>query len=131
MAIGTVGRPSKAAAALNNRLKPGDWMFNGLTGAAALLVLLAIVGIFYQLTRDSWDSITANGWSFLYSTDWNPPAEVFGVGAFIIGTLITSLFALVFATVIAVLTALFLVEIAPYYVSRPCLLYTSPSPRDS
>lgn len=120
MALGSVSRPNKrGSTSLHNRLKPGDWMFNVLTGAAGLLVLLVIVGLFYELADEAWPSIKANGPSFLWSTDWNPSASVFGVGAFIIGTMITSLFALVFATIIAVLVALFLVEIAPSYVARP------------
>lgn len=120
MAIGTAGRSTrKASISLQNRLKPGDWTFNVLTGLAAALVVLVIIGLFYELADEAWPSIKANGASFVWSTDWNPSAEVFGVGAFIIGTMITSVFALVFATLIAVLVALFLVEIAPSYISRP------------
>lgn len=120
MALGSVSRPNKRASiSLYNRLKPGDWIFNVLTGAAGLVVVLVIIGLFYELANEAWPSIKANGISFLWSTDWNPSAQVFGVGAFIIGTMITSIFALVFATIIAVLVALFLVEIAPSYVARP------------
>ncbi|MFN8616205.1 MAG: phosphate ABC transporter permease subunit PstC [Dehalococcoidia bacterium] len=120
MALGSVSRPNKRASiSLHNRLKPGDWLFNTLTGAAGLVVVLVIIGLFYELAREAWPSITANGVSFLWSTDWNPSAQVFGVGAFIIGTMVTSIFALILATIIAVLVALFLVEIAPSYVARP------------
>ena len=119
MAINTLGRPDRAAATLKNRLKPGDWIFTALTGAAALIVVAVIVGMFYELTDNAWPAIRANGWEFLWSTNWDPPKQVFGAGAFIIGTLITSIFALIFATIIAVLVALFLVEIAPGYISRP------------
>jgi phosphate transport system permease protein len=119
MAARTLGQPKKRALTLNNRLKPGDWIFNTLTAAAGVIVILTIVGLFYELTNEGWDSIRANGASFVWSTDWNPSANVFGVGAFIIGTAITSVFALIFATVIAVLVALFLVEIAPSWISRP------------
>ncbi len=119
MAVSTFGRPARAAGSLKNRLKPGDWTFTGLTGAAALVVILVIVGMFYELTRQSWDSITANGWSFVWSTEWDPSKGIFGAGAFVVGTLITSVVALVLATVIAVLVALYLVEIAPGYIARP------------
>jgi phosphate transport system permease protein len=119
MAVSTFGRPARAAGSLKNRLKPGDWTFTGLTGAAALVVILVIVGMFYELTRQSWDSITANGWSFVWSTEWDPTKGIFGAGAFVVGTLITSVVALVLATIIAVLVALYLVEIAPGYIARP------------
>lgn len=119
MAISTLGRPERAAATLKNRLKPGDWVFTALTGAAALIVIAVIIGMFYELTDNAWPAVRANGWQFLWSTNWDPPRQSFGAGAFIIGTLITSVFALIFATIIAVLVALFLVEIAPGWLSRP------------
>ncbi|MEO8539503.1 MAG: phosphate ABC transporter permease subunit PstC [bacterium] len=119
MAIGTAGRRAKERPSLNNRLKPGDWLFNALTGAGAAVVILVIIGVFYELAHEAWPSITANGASFVWSTDWNPSQNVYGVGAFIIGTMITSIFALIFATIIAVLVSLFLVEIAPSYIARP------------
>ncbi|HNO66014.1 MAG TPA: phosphate ABC transporter permease subunit PstC [Tepidiformaceae bacterium] len=118
--VRTRNKPAgRGSISLYNRLKPGDWTFNALTAAAGLLVVLTIAGLFYELTGEAWESIRANGLEFLWSTDWNPSARTFGVGAFIIGTMVTSMFALVFATVIAVLVALFLVEIAPGYVARP------------
>ena len=119
MALGTVVGRLRPRASLYSRFKPGDWVFNALTGAGAVVVIVLIIGLFYELANEAWPSIRANGASFVWSTDWNPSAGVFGVGAFIIGTMITSLFALVFATIIAVLVSLFLVEIAPSYISRP------------
>jgi phosphate transport system permease protein len=119
MALTGYERPRRATLSLKNRLKPGDWLFTGLTGTAAILVVLVIVAMFDELTYESWPSISANGPAFIWDTTWDPSKRVFGVGAFIIGTLITSIFALIFATIIAVLVALFLVEIAPTYISRP------------
>jgi phosphate transport system permease protein len=119
MSLGSLGNPRTSVLSLQNRLKPGDWLFNVLSGAAAVIVVLTIAGLFYELAHESWDSITTNGASFVWSTEWNPSAKTFGVGAFILGTLITSVFALIFATIIAVLVSLFLVEIAPPFVSRP------------
>ncbi|MEO6399170.1 MAG: phosphate ABC transporter permease subunit PstC [Tepidiformaceae bacterium] len=104
---------------LKNRLKLGEWTFTGLTGAAGLLVLAVIVGVFFVLIDQSWDAIRETGPSFLYGTTWDPARGTFGAWPFILGTLITSIFALIFATIIAVLVALFLVEIAPTWVSRP------------
>jgi phosphate transport system permease protein len=119
MAATTLGRPRRRAKGLTNRLKPGDWLFTGLTGAAATLALAVIAGLFYELTVRAWPSIKEFGPQFIWDTTWNPPREIFGAGVFIVGTLITSVVSLVAATLIAVLVALFLVEIAPSYVSRP------------
>ena len=119
MTTDSLARPARAPAKLKNRFKPGEWVFIALTGSAVILVIAVIVGMFYELTAQAWPAIQANGWSFVWSANWDPPKEIFGAGAFIVGTLITSVFALIFATVIAVLVALFLVEVAPGYVSRP------------
>jgi phosphate transport system permease protein len=119
MAVTTVGARSRRAKPLFNRLKPGDWTFSVLTSAAAVVVVLVIAGLFYELIDRSMPSIREFGLKFIWDTTWNPPAEHFGAGVFIVGTLITSVVALVLATAIAVLVALYLVEVAPGWVSRP------------
>ena len=119
MAVTPQSRPRGAAINLKNRLKIGDWIFTGLTGAAALLAVAVILGVFYELTIESWDAIRHSGLGFIYDSTWDPGKAVFGAWPFILGTFITSAVALVFATVIAVLVALFLVEIAPGWLSRP------------
>ena len=119
MALTATGRPRPGARDLKNRLKPGDWMFTGLVAAAAAVVLVVIAGIFFELARGAWPALDRFGPSFIWKTTWNPPAEVFGAGVFIVGTFVTSVVALVLATVIAVLVALFLVDVAPGWLSRP------------
>ena len=118
MSVTTIGGQHRPAS-LKNRLKPGEWAFTGLTGAAALIVISVIVGVFYVLIDQSWEAVRETGLSFVYGSTWDPARTTFGAWPFILGTLITSIFALIFATVIAVLVALFLVEIAPTWVSRP------------
>ena len=119
MALTEIGRPRRKTIELKNRLKPGDWIFTTLTGAAALTLILVIVGLFYTLTDEAWASITDSGPGFVWGTTWDPAKQDIGVWPFIVGTLITSVFALIFATIIAVLVALFLVEVAPGWLSRP------------
>jgi phosphate transport system permease protein len=119
MAVTTPVPPIGGARSLKNRLNPGDWTFSVVTTLTALVVVFVIAGMFFELTRDSWPAVKANGISFLWHTNWDPARKAFGIGSFIVGTLITSVFALIFATLIAVLVALFLVEIAPRFVSRP------------
>ena len=101
-------------------MKTTSWIEGKITcGLAAMTVLLIIIGLFYSLITNSWPSIVANGLSFITSTDWNPSKGLYGAGAFIIGTAITSVSALLLATAVAVLVALYLVEIAPYWLARP------------
>lgn len=119
MASERAGSTPRARTVLSGGVHIADRMFVGITGAAALVVLLIIVGLFYQLIYRSWASITANGWSFIFSTNWDPSRGFYGAGVFIVGTAITSVAALVLATVVAVLVAVYLVEIAPPWLARP------------
>lgn len=119
MAVTPATRSALKKPGLHNRFKPGDWVFNALTGAAGLAVIVTIAGLFVSLTRESWPTIREFGLPFIWNSTWDPARETFGVWPFILGTLITSVFALIFATIIAVFVALFLTEIAPGYISRP------------
>ena len=113
-----VDRPVRRAE-LKNRLKPGDWIFTALTSLAALTVIIIIAGLFYVLISRAWPSISAFGLPFIWETTWDPPKETFGAGVFVVGTLLTTAGALVVATVVGVLVALFLVDVAPPRISRP------------
>ncbi len=113
------GARARARSVLSGGLNLADTLFTGVTGAAALVVLLIIVGLFYELISRSWSSITTNGLSFIFSTDWDPGKDHYGAGVFIVGTALTAVSALILATTVAVLVALYLVEIAPSWLARP------------
>ncbi len=104
---------------LLSRIDPRENIFRGIVTLAALAVVLIIVLMIYELTHEAWPAITKFGPRFLWSTDWNPPKARFGALPFIAGTLITSLLALIFGTVIGVGASLFLVEFAPPWVRVP------------
>ncbi len=104
---------------LENRLRPGDWVFAALAGSAALTVLAVAFGLFYELTHTAWPAVREFCPAFIWNTTWYPPKEVFGAGSMIVGTLVTATAALVMATVVGVLVALYLVEVAPDWVARP------------
>lgn len=108
-------RPHRALGRFDRR----ELIFRGLVTVVAFSVLLLVLAMIYELTRQAWPAITKFGPGFLWSTDWNPPKERFGALPFIAGTLITSLLALVFGTAIGVGAALFLVEFAPPWIRVP------------
>ena len=89
-----------------------------LTGLAAVipLLFLALTG---QLAWSAWPSIRAFGFDFLFSGTWDPVAERFGAGPMIVGTLYSSLVALVLAVPLAIGVAIFLTEFAPRRLRRP------------
>jgi phosphate transport system permease protein len=88
-----------------------------MLGASALLLALALMVVrFFQL---SWPIWKAHGLGWIVGTRWAPAEGVFGALPFIVGTVVTSIIALLIATPIALGTALFVSEIAPARIRRP------------
>lgn len=96
-----------------------DRIFAGGVGALALLVPLTLFGITALLLIEAWPSVTRYGLSFLVTTEWDPVKLVFGAGAYIFGTLVTTTIAILLAAPIAIGAAVFLVEYAPRAVRGP------------
>jgi phosphate transport system permease protein len=105
------------------RLSPtgnaGDAVFRAVIFAVAFLLLLIVVGMIAALTSHSMLSIRQFGFGFLTGREWNPIKGQFGALAFIYGTIVSSLIALVISVPLSLGIAIFLVEQAPYYLSRP------------
>ncbi len=99
--------------------KLGDIIFANLTRAFALLALASLAGIIISLIYGAWPSIQKFGLSFVWTSDWNPPAEKFGALIPIYGTLVTSIIALVIAVPVSFGIALFLTELSPGWLRRP------------
>jgi phosphate transport system permease protein len=74
-------------------------------GVAAVLVLIGV-----QTAVDAWPAITKFGFSFLYSSVWNPVENNYGALPMIYGTLMSSAIAVFFAFPLGVGTAIFLSE---------------------
>ncbi len=81
-----------------------------------MLVILVLIAISTSQQASSWFS--AEG-AKIFANNWNPTANQFGVLAFIYGTLITALIALVIAVPVSVGVALLLTEVVPYRWARP------------
>src|SRR5512135_1644516 len=96
-----------------------EHLFRWIVTAAALSVFALVLAMMYELTRQAWPAIQKFGLGFIWSTNWNPPKESFGALPFIAGTLVTSLLALIFGTIVGVGAALFLVELAPTWIRVP------------
>lgn len=94
-----------------------DLLFRGITAACAGLVLLIMAGIFISLVWNSLPSIKAFGFSFLFSTAWDPVSQNFGALSSIYGTLMSTAIAMLLAVPLSMVIALFLVELAPPKIS--------------
>ena len=111
--------PPDPVAVNANRNQIRDLVFHNVVRSLAFLTLLTLLGIIVSLLVSSWPSIQKFGLSFLWTSDWNAPAEKFGALIPIYGTLATSAIALVIAVPISFGIALFLTELSPAWLRRP------------
>lgn len=97
----------------------GDRFFQWTTLAAASLILILIILIFYEIYLNSKPALRQFGWGFITSREWDPVAERFGALPFIYGTLASSLIAVLIAVPLSLAVGTFLVELAPFWLSGP------------
>ncbi len=84
----------------------------------ALSVFLLIVLIGSELAQGSRLAVRKFGWHFLLSSEWDPVNEEFGALPFIFGTLVSSVIALLIAVPLSVATAVYLTELAPFWLGQ-------------
>jgi phosphate transport system permease protein len=118
--VSTVTQEHQAGAAspLSQRRPLGDRGFQALALAAGLLVLVILVLIAFSTSQQASSWFSAEGLK-IFSKSWNPSANQFGALAFIYGTAITSLIALVMAVPVSVAIALLLTEVVPRRWAQP------------
>ncbi len=87
-----------------------DKIFKGLLYTAGLFMALLVFFAFLSLVQKSMPSIKAFGFNFLINPDWNPPLRKFGALAFFVGTLLTSILALLISIPFSIAISLFLGE---------------------
>jgi len=89
-----------------------------LTGFALALpfLILLIIGVLFV---NALPALKRFGPSFLFTSTWDPVAEVYGAAPMIFGTLASSLLALVIAVPLALSVAIFLTEFAPRWLRQP------------
>jgi phosphate transport system permease protein len=97
----------------------GDFIFRHLTFLFALLVALILAGVLVELVQGAWPALHAFGFSYLYTSAWNPVTDKFGALAPIYGTLVTSTIAMVVGIPVAFGVAVFVTEISPIWLKRP------------
>jgi phosphate transport system permease protein len=88
---------------------------------AACLILVVLAAIFIAMYRDSRLSMETFGLGFLTSRRWNPAEgrENYGALSSIFGTLMSTLLAMLLAVPLSIVIAIFLVELAPRWLSVP------------
>jgi phosphate transport system permease protein len=111
--------PEKLRRVLSPTGNVGDGVFRLLMFAVALLMLLIVVAMILALASHSMLSLRGFGFQFLVGREWDPVKEKFGALAFVFGTIVSSLIALIISVPLSLGIAIFLVEQAPRFLSRP------------
>jgi len=102
---------SSSSRRLSDRI--GDVAIKGITALAALASVVLLGAVIWKVIHLAWPAITKYGVSVITETTWDPVKRQFGALAFIYGTAMSSLIALVIATPLAIAIALWLTELAP------------------
>jgi phosphate transport system permease protein len=97
----------------------GDRIFHALVLGAAAIIPLTLASIVVLLVIDALPALERYRFGFLASSTWDPVTEQFGAAAYVFGTVVTSLIALLLATPIGVACALFIAEYAPRRLGEP------------
>ena len=110
--------PAGSTRALEHRRPLGDRTFAALALGCGLLVLIILVLIAVTTSQQSASWFSAQGFK-IFDNSWNPGANQFGVLAFIYGTAITAIIAVIMSVPVSLGIALLLTEVVPYRWSRP------------
>ncbi|MDX8401310.1 MAG: phosphate ABC transporter permease subunit PstC [Mariprofundaceae bacterium] len=97
----------------------GDSLFKGATLLFAVGIVVLFIAIIVALWNESRPSLSAFGFSFLTSSEWNPVLDRFGALIPVAGTLISTLIAMLVAVPLSIGVALFLAELAPAWMRAP------------
>jgi phosphate transport system permease protein len=104
--------------------KGGDTGFRIGTGLFAVALVLIVLTIGFELSRQSMASIQKFGLNFWRTSTWDPIAGEFGALPFIWGTLYSSILALIISTPVALGIAIFISELCPDWLKQPLVFLT-------
>lgn len=96
-----------------------DKIFKGTAFSFAALVLVVLLGIMLMLFKEAWPAFHHFGFAFLYSEQWDVVNHQFGALVPIVGTLVTSLIAVLIGVPVSFGIAIFISLMAPDWFKRP------------
>lgn len=96
-----------------------DRIYGRMLTALALVLPLLLLVILGVLFVNALPAIRRFGPSFLWSSTWDPVAEVYGTAPMLFGTLASSFLALLIAVPLSLGVAIFLTEFAPRWLRQP------------
>ena len=117
MGLSTTGNATGLPVPARRRALPRwltpDALHRRLLAGLALTVFAVAALIVWQTVHGALPAMSAFGWRFLVSTDWDPVADHYGALPYLYGTLVSSLLALLLALPLGIGTAVTLAELAP------------------
>lgn len=106
-------RPSIQGSVVADQIYRAAILFFALCVPILLLLIFIVVG------AGGWPALRQFGFSFLTSSTWDPVQGEFGAAPAIVGTIVTSIIALIIATPLALGSAIFLSEFSPNWLRQP------------
>lgn len=111
-------RPVGRARSFWQKVWGGDQIAYTISLIAAGSIFIITALIVYELFLTSNPARSKFGWSFLFTSTWDPVAGKFGALPFIYGTVVTSALSLLIAVPMGIGSAIFLAELAPAKLSN-------------
>ncbi len=97
--------------------RPRGWLagkiFTGVLYGAGVVFVAIMVGLVAELAWGARLSLAKFGLGFLWGSEWNPVTSQFGALPFIYGTVVSSMIALALASIVGILSGIYLAEFAP------------------
>jgi phosphate ABC transporter permease protein PstC len=90
-----------------------EWIAKRTFFVLAMMAIFGILLIIVMVTKESMPALTKVGLFNIFSTNWSPQTGNYGITIFIVGTLLTTLGAMLIAVPHALGTAVFLTQMAP------------------
>jgi phosphate transport system permease protein len=90
--------------------RASDAAFRTLLTLGGIAVSVLLAAVFLSLLLSSRPALVANGWRFITGSTWNPVESRFQAFPFVVGTLLSSLIALVVATILSLGLAILMGE---------------------
>ncbi|MGB0133376.1 phosphate ABC transporter permease subunit PstC [Dokdonella sp.] len=96
-----------------------DKGFSYVLAFTAFFVLIALAGAALSMLWGGREVLAQEGWSFFFSTEWNPVENRYGALVPIYGTLVTAVIAMIIAVPVSFGISIFLTEVAPAWMRTP------------
>jgi phosphate transport system permease protein len=119
VATATEAPPGDRPPELRGRRRLADRGFGLIALLSGLSVLGILILIAVSTTKQAWPIFSHDAAEFFFTTTWAPNEGKFGALAFVFGTFVTSIIALVFAVPLSIGIALFMTQVASPWLKRP------------